>query len=668
MTFGIGNNCTNDTVRAAFTINAADPLEVEGPQNFTASSCDFDDQAALDAAFQTWVDSFNVVTNACEATASDISSLTAPDLCEGGTVNVTFGIGNNCTNDTVRAAFTINAADPLEVEGPQNFTASSCDFDDQAALDAAFETWVDSFNVVTNACEATASDISSLTAPDLCEGGTVNVTFGIGNNCTNDTIRAAFTINAADPLDVEGPQDFSASSCDFDDQAALDAAFQTWVDSFNVVTNACGATASNISDLTAPDLCEGGTVNVTFGIGNNCTNDTVRAAFTINAADPLEVEGPQNFTASSCDFDDQAALDAAFETWVDSFNVVTNACGATASNISDLTAPDLCEGGTVNVTFGIGNNCTNDTVRAAFTINAADPLDVEGPQDFSASSCDFDDQAALDAAFETWVDSFNVVTNACGATASNISDLTAPDLCEGGTVNVTFGIGNNCTNDTVRAAFTINAADPLEVDGPQNFTASSCDFDDQAALDAAFETWVDSFNVVTNACGATASNISDLTAPDLCEGGTVNVTFGIGNNCTNDTVRAAFTINAADPLEVDGPQNFTASSCDFDDQAALDAAFETWVDSFNVVTNACGASATDISNLTAPDLCEGGTVNVTFGIGNNCTNDTVRAAFTINAADPLEVEGPQDFSASSCDFDDQAALDAAFQHGLILST
>ena len=292
-------------------------------KNFTASSCDFDDQAALDAAFETWVDSFNVVTNACGASASDISSLTAPDLCEGGTVNVTFGIGNNCTNDTVRAAFTINAADPLEVEGPQNFTASSCDFDDQAALDAAFETWVDSFNVVTIACEATASDISSLTAPDLCEGGTVNVTFGISNNCTNDTVRAAFTINAADPLEVEGPQNFTASSCDFDDQAALDAAFQTWVDSFNVVTNACEATASDISSLTAPDLCEGGTFNVTFGIGNNCTNDTVRAAFTINAADPLEVEGPQNFTASSCDFDDQAALDAAFQTWVDSFNVVT---------------------------------------------------------------------------------------------------------------------------------------------------------------------------------------------------------------------------------------------------------------------------------------------------------------------------------------------------------
>ncbi|WP_346854518.1 gliding motility-associated C-terminal domain-containing protein [uncultured Draconibacterium sp.] len=661
VTFGIGNNCTNDTVRAAFTINAADPLDVEGPQDFSASSCDFDNQAALDAAFQTWVDSFNVVTNACGATASDISNLTAPDLCEGGTVNVTFGIGNNCTNDTVRAAFTINAADPLDVEGPQDFSASSCDFDNQAALDAAFQTWVDSFNVVTNACGATASDISNLTAPDLCEGGTVNVTFGIGNNCTNDTVRAAFTINAADPLDVEGPQDFSASSCDFDNQAALDAAFQTWADSFNVVTNACGATASNISNLTAPDLCEGGTVNVTFGIGNNCTNDTVRAAFTINAADPLDVEGPQDFSASSCDFDNQAALDAAFQTWVDSFNVVTNACGATASDISNLTAPDLCEGGTVNVTFGIGNNCTNDTVRAAFTINAADPLDVEGPQDFSASSCDFDNQAALDAAFQTWVDSFNVVTNACGATASDISNLTAPDLCEGGTVNVTFGIGNNCTNDTVRAAFTINAADPLDVEGPQDFSASSCDFDNQAALDAAFQTWADSFNVVTNACGATASNISNLTAPDLCEGGTVNVTFGIGNNCTNDTVRAAFTINAADPLDVEGPQDFSASSCDFDNQAALDAAFQTWVDSFNVVTNACGATASDISNLTAPDLCEGGTVNVTFGIGNNCTNDTVRAAFTINAADPLDVEGPQDFSASSCDFDNQAALDAAFQ-------
>ncbi len=439
---------------ATFSVPDAIELEVEGPQNFTASSCDFDDQAALDAAFETWVDSFNVVTNACGASASDISSLTAPDLCEGGTVNVTFGIGNNCTNDTVRAAFTINAADPLEVEGPQNFTASSCDFDDQAALDAAFQTWVDSFNVVTNACGATASNISDLTAPDLCEGGTVNVTFGIGNNCTNDTVRAAFTINAADPLEVEGPQDFSASSCDFDDQAALDAAFQTWVDSFNVVTNACGASATDISNLTAPDLCEGGTVNVTFGIGNNCTNDTVRAAFTINAADPLDVEGPQDFSASSCDFDDQAALDAAFQTWVDSFNVVTNACGASATDISNLTAPDLCEGGTVNVTFGIGNNCTNDTVRAAFTINAADPLDVEGPQDFSAINSEFGDQAALNHAFAMWLDSFNVLSNDCNITPSSL-DYETPILCEGGTVTVVFGVGNSCSSDTVSATFTI---------------------------------------------------------------------------------------------------------------------------------------------------------------------------------------------------------------------
>ncbi|MDT0559701.1 hypothetical protein RM697_13690, partial [Ichthyenterobacterium sp. W332] len=50
--------------------------------------------------------------------------------------------------------------------------------------------------------------------------------------------------------------------------------------------------------------------------------------------------------------------------------------------------------------------------------------------------------------------------------------------------------------------------------------------------------------------------------------------------------------------------DLTVNACDYADQAALDAAFSSWLDGFGF-SGGCDPEGTDLSNLTAPDLCGG---------------------------------------------------------------
>ena len=658
--FALADNCSADTVWATFTVDPSTAVEVDGPGDMTVDHCDYTDQQALTTAFDTWIDSFVVVSNECGATPTDLSQLTAPDLCDGGSVPVMFALADNCSADTVWATFTVDPSTAVEVDGPGDMTVDHCDYTDQQALATAFDTWIDSFVVVSNECGATPTDLSQLTAPDLCDGGSVPVMFALADNCSADTVWATFTVDPSTAVEVDGPGDMTVDHCDYTDQQALATAFDTWIDSFVVVSNECGATPTDLSQLTAPDLCDGGSVPVMFALADNCSADTVWATFTVDPSTAVEVDGPGDMTVDHCDYTDQQALATAFDTWIDSFVVVSNECGATPTDLSQLTAPDLCDGGSVPVMFALADNCSADTVWATFTVDPSTAVEVDGPGDMTVDHCDYTDQQALATAFDTWIDSFVVVSNECGATPTDLSQLTAPDLCDGGSVPVMFALADNCSADTVWATFTVDPSTAVEVDGPGDMTVDHCDYTDQQALTTAFDTWIDSFVVVSNECGATPTDLSQLTAPDLCDGGSVPVMFALADNCSADTVWATFTVDPSTAVEVDGPGDMTVDHCDYTDQQALATAFDTWIDSFVVVSNECGATPTDLSQLTAPDLCDGGSVPVMFALADNCSADTVWATFTVDPSTAVEVDGPGDMTVDHCDYTDQQALATAF--------
>ena len=648
--------------KSTFRVISPDIVDVSGPQPFSASQCDYANQAALDAAFAAWLEQFKTLNDGCGAVAEFSGDpRVAPRLCDGGTVNVTYSIRDNCIRDSVSASFTINGEADVDVSGPQPFSASQCDYADQAVLDAAFAAWLEQFKTLNDGCGAVAEFSGDpRIAPRLCDGGTVNVTYSIRDNCSRDSVSASFTINGEADVDVSGPQPFSASQCDYANQAALDAAFAAWLEQFKTLNDGCGAVAEFSGDpRVAPRLCDGGTVNVTYSIRDNCSRDSVSASFTINGEADVDVSGPQPFSASQCDYADQAALDAAFAAWLEQFKTLNDGCGAVAEFSGDpRVAPRLCDGGTVNVTYSIRDNCSRDSVSASFTINGEADVDVSGPQPFSASQCDYADQAVLDAAFAAWLEQFKTLNDGCGAVAEFSGDLRiAPRLCDGGTVNVTYSIRDNCSRDSVSASFTINGEADVDVSGPQPFSASQCDYADQAALDAVFAAWLEQFKTLNDGCGAVAEFSGDpRIAPRLCDGGTVNVTYSIRDNCSRDSVSASFTINGEADVDVSGPQPFSASQCDYADQAALDAAFAAWLEQFKTLNDGCGAVAEFSGDLRiAPRLCDGGTVSVTYSIRDNCSRDSVSASFTISEVQKLAIYCPENVSLT-CDDNAQEAF------------
>src|SRR5690606_1808438 len=113
-----------------------------------------------------------------------------------------------------------------------------------------------------------------------------------------------------------------------------------------------------------------------------------------------------------------------------------------------------------------------------------------------------------------------------------------------------------------------------------------------------------------------------------------NVTFNVTDLCQSGSDSASFTVVPAEALVISDVQNADYDSCDFADQAALDAAFAAWIGGFSV-SGGCAPDSTDLSGLDAPDLCEGGSVNVTFNVTDLCQSGSDSATFTVVPAEAL---------------------------------
>src|SRR5690606_42093965 len=129
-----------------------------------------------------------------------------------------------------------------------------------SAIDAAFNTWLSGFSV-SGVCAPTGS-YGTPTAPVLCDGGTTTVTYNFPSLPTRRSSDLSFTVTAPADLTINEPTDVTASACTYANQAALDAAFNTWLTGFSV-SGGCAPTGS-YGTPTAPVLCDGGTTTDTY--------------------------------------------------------------------------------------------------------------------------------------------------------------------------------------------------------------------------------------------------------------------------------------------------------------------------------------------------------------------------------------------------------------------
>ena len=520
--------------------------------------------------------------------------------------------------------------------------------DDQQAINDAFDDWRDQFVVDVAGCGVTPTDISAFTAPDQLTGGTVTITYSAADSCTNDEVTASFTIDpASGSVDVDGPENVSNSACLYVDQQAINDAFDDWRDLFIVVESGCGVTPTDISAFTAPDQCLGGIVEITFAASDKNTSDQVTASFEILPAEQITVTGPDSVDAQACDYTDADALTDAYNAWIAAFSVDQDGCNAVGSFTSAPPATvNYCADTDITLTYTAADNCTNASVTRTFKVDAAPAVTVTGPDSVDAQACDYTDADALTDAYNAWIAAFSVDQDGCNAVGSFTSaPPTTINYCANTDITLTYTAADNCNNASVTRTFKVDAAPAVDVSGPPNINANTCEFDDQQAINDAFDDWRDQFVVDVAGCGVTPTDISAFTAPDQLTGGTVTITYSAADSCTNDEVTASFTIDPASDVNVVGPENVSNNACLYADQQAINDAFDDWRDLFIVVESGCGVTSTDISAFTAPDQCLGGIVEITFSASDKNTSDEVTASFEILAPTPVTFDQntlPQD--------------------------
>jgi hypothetical protein len=688
VTWTVDDLCENPTFEASFTLTPPPAVTFTQPGNLTVDACDFADQAAVDARFNTWLS--EVLTEASVAGGCDpqvsnnAATVTIPSLCSGGTVTVTWTVDDLCENPTFEASFTLTPPPAVTFTQPGNLTVDACDFADQAAVDARFNTWLS--EVLTEASVAGGCDpqvsnnAATVTIPSLCSGGTVTVTWTVDDLCENPTFEASFTLTPPPAVTFTQPGNLTVDACDFADQAAVDARFNTWLSEVLTEASVAGGcdpqVSNNAATVTIPSLCSGGTVTVTWTVDDLCENPTFEASFTLTPPPAVTFTQPGNLTVDACDFADQAAVDARFNTWLSEVLTEASVAGGcdpqVSNNAATVTIPSLCSGGTVTVTWTVDDLCENPTFEASFTLTPPPAVTFTQPGNLTVDACDFADQAAVDARFNTWLSEVLTEASVAGGcdpqVSNNAATVTIPSLCSGGTVTVTWTVDDLCENPTFEASFTLTPPPAVTFTQPGNLTVDACDFADQAAVDARFNTWLSEVLTEASVAGGcdpqVSNNAATVTIPSLCSGGTVTVTWTVDDLCENPTFEASFTLTPPPAVTFTQPGNLTVDACDFADQAAVDARFNTWLSEVLTEASVAGGCDPQVSNnaatVTIPSLCSGGTVTVTWTVDDLCENPTFEASFTLTPPPAVTFTQPGNLTVDACDFADQAAVDARF--------
>ncbi|MBK9107815.1 MAG: T9SS type A sorting domain-containing protein [Saprospiraceae bacterium] len=635
VTWTVTSTCEGPvTCAATFTVTAAPAVVLTCPSNQTVAACQT--QAAVDAAYNTWLTTVSF-SGGCNAAISN-NSAGAPPAC-GGSVTVTWTVTSTCEGPvTCMASFTVTAAPAVNLNCATNQTEAPCQT--QAAIDAAFTNWLNSATF-SGGCNAAISNNGGA-APSAC-GGSATVTWTVTSTCEGPvTCSAVFTVTAAPLVVLNCASNQTEAPCQT--QAAIDAAFNTWLNT-TTFSGGCNAAISN-SGGAAPSAC-GGATTVTWTVTSSCeANVTCSAVFTVTAAPLVVLNCATNQTEAACQT--QAAIDAAYATWL-ATATFTGGCNATISN-NGGSAPPAC-GGSKTVTWTVTSTCeANVTCSAVFTVTDAPVVTLTCPTNQTEVACQT--QAAIDAAYNTWLTTVSF-SGGCSASISNNS-AGAPPAC-GGSVTVTWTVTSTCEGPvTCAATFTVTAAPAVVLTCPSNQTVAACQT--QAAVDAAFNTWLTTVSF-SGGCSAAISNNSTV-APPAC-GGSVTVTWTVTSTCEGPvTCAATFTVTAAPAVVLTCPSNQTVAACQT--QAAVDAAYNSWLTTVSF-SGGCNAAISN-NSAGAPPAC-GGTVTVTWTVTSTCEGPvTCAATFTVTAAPAVVLTCPSNQTVAACQT--QAAVDAAYNSWL----
>ena len=348
-------------------------LTVNCPGNMTMPACSTQEQ--INTAFAAWKAGFSYgggvppITESYAYTGgavigSNLNSLLPPNIC-GGSVSITYTATDYCEQtDSCSATFTVTAPPALVISDVQNMTVNACSYANQAAVNAAFNTWLQGFTV-SGGCNPQGS-YGTPVAPLLCAGGYVDVTYNVTDLCGSGSDTARFTLNAPPAVTVSDVQNMTTSACLYANQAAVDAEFAAWLTGFTT-GGGCNPVGSFVGTPVAPDLC-GGSTMVTYNVTDLCDNTKQDVAtFTITAPPALVISNVQDLTIPGCYYGSQGALNTAFTNWLAGFTV-SGGCNPIGVFAETYNAPDVMAGGFVDVVYNVTDLCETGSDTARFTV------------------------------------------------------------------------------------------------------------------------------------------------------------------------------------------------------------------------------------------------------------------------------------------------------------
>ncbi|WP_284651199.1 hypothetical protein, partial [Flavobacterium terrisoli] len=341
-----------------------------------------------------------------------------------------------------------------------------------------------------------------------------------------------------------------------------------------------------------PATTSGSVTVVVKGAGPNfCESDVATGTLTVNPVPTVTVNSPVKCS------NDPAVTITATPNPAGTYTYVWQV-PVGAVNPGNVASFSATVGGTYTVTITTtgGTNCSGSG-SGTLTVNPSPTLVTHNPAPVCAPLTVDLTAPAVTAGSNLQGGTLSYWTNA-GATIP----LNNPNaVSASGTYYIKVTTSANCT-DIKPVTVTVIPVIPIVINCPQNSTTSACAYADQAALVTAFNNWVAGFTATGGNGTLVTSGLQNLSPPNLCAGGSVTVNFSASDDCGKQaSCSATFTITAAPAVQVTQPANSTTSACAYADQAAVNAAFATWLGGFTV-SGGCNPQGS-YGEVSAPNAC-----------------------------------------------------------------
>ncbi|MBK8567598.1 MAG: hypothetical protein IPN76_30850 [Saprospiraceae bacterium] len=690
VTFTYTSTCAplTTTCQATFTVPAAPTVVLTCPTNTTAAACQT--QAAVNSAFATWLATASA-SGGCNGVLTN-NNTGAPSAC-GGSTTVTFTYTSTCapTTTTCQATFTVAAAPTVVLTCPTS--ANEPTGFPQDTITNRFNRWLATASA-SGGCNGVLTNNNTGAPP--ATGGSTTVTFTYTSSCAplTSTCQATFSVGSAGPpndlcanatpIACGGSSSGSTTNATIDgpinDCGGGSVAADVWYSivgtggnitaslcsgtnydsQIDIYTGSCGSLTcvGGNDDFCSPasEITWSTTLGTTYYIRVHGFAGSV-GNFSLNvtcANPPVVLTCPTNTTVGACQT--QAAVNAQFAAWLATASG-TGGCGGVLTN-NNTGAPAAC-GGSTTVTFTYTSTCAplTTTCQATFTVAAPPPVSIICPIPTTVGSCQT--QAAINAQYAAWLATFNG-QGGCNLVGSDNGNF-PPSNC-GEAKTVTFTLTSTCAPLTTscQSTFTVTAPPPVVLTCPTNTTVAACQT--QAAVNAAFNTWL-ATATASGGCNGVLTN-NNTGAPAAC-GGSTTVTFTYTSSCAplTTTCQATFTVPAAPTVVLTCPINATEPACERQD--SINNRFNRWLATASG-TGGCNGVLTN-NNTGAPSAC-GGSTTVTFTYTSSCAplTTTCQATFTVGSSSAPVLTCPVPTTASACLT--QAQMNTAYANWLASAT